>query len=283
MTVRIVTDSTSDIPRGIVDALGITVVPVYIQFGIQSLRDGVDITREEFYERLINSPIPPTTSTCSCGDLVKAYQKLAKGTDSILSIHLSSKLSAVYSTALLAKETMEKEKNCRIIVIDSQFAAMASGLLVILAAKMAKEGKNLGEIVDSVEKNIPNVHFLAILDTLRYASKGGRVGKTLICAAQAANRLLNVKPMLTFKNGEVALSGMVRAQKREEKLMEFVQSFSGRRGIAVEYTTGRKEAEDLLKRIKAKFPWANLYLSQASPAIGTHAGPGTFAVSVLTE
>jgi DegV family protein with EDD domain len=156
MTVKIVTDSTSDLPLQVAQELGITVVPLYVRFGADVYRDGVDLTTKEFYRKLVSSRKLPTTSAPSPGEVAEVYDKVAEGTDEILSIHLSSKFSALYEVALRAKEQMKKK--CQVEVIDSLSGIMGEGLIVIAAAKEAQAGASLAQVIDTVGKTIPKSH-----------------------------------------------------------------------------------------------------------------------------
>ncbi len=283
MTVKVVTDSGADIPPEILQELEITTVPYLVQFAGETRQDGVDITPEEIYQRLQNGE-NLTTSAPPPQDFINAY--LRCGADEIISIHLTGKHSATYDSALLAKKIVEEEKKCQyhIEVIDSRSIVMGIGLLAILAAKAAKEGKGLEEIVKIVKDATPKVHLIGVLDTLEYALKGGRLGKAAVLIERVSEKL-KVKPILLLKDGEIKQGGIVRASKREERLLGFIKSFPRVREVAVEYATAenRGEAEDLSKTIKRLFPGVSLYLSQISSVLGVHSGPGALVVAVREE
>jgi len=282
MTVKVVTDSGADIPEEIVKELEIETVPYLVQFGLNSFRDGIDIQAEEIY-RLLKEGVHLTTSAPFPKDFIEIYQRY----DEIISIHISSKLSRTYESALFAKTMVEKEKNCQIEVIDSQALVMGMGFLAILAAKMAKEGENLKEIVKTVEDSIPKIHLLGILDSLKYIEKGGRLGDAAILleGLRKTEKLLKIKAVLTLKKGKVRPSGIVRLHQKKEKLIEFINSFPKVKEVAVEYATDkdREEAEDLLGKIKSLFPGITYYLSRISPVLGVHAGPGALVVTLREE
>ena len=182
MVVKVVTDSTSDLPPQLAKELGITVVPAYVRFGDKVYRDRVDISEDEFYQRLLHDPIHPSTTQPPPQDFVDVYKELAQVADGIISIHVSSKLSGIYNSALRGKEVVEKE--CPIEVIDSQVVTMGLGQLAIVANTIARSGKNLQHLVEEVKQMIPSIHILGLLDTLKYLALGGRIGKV-----QATNRL----------------------------------------------------------------------------------------------
>ncbi len=278
--VRIVTDSTADLPEEIMEALGITVVPAYVIFGQKSYKDGIDISKDEFYQKLTEEKIHPTTSTATPEEFAKAYLKLAEQDQEIISLHLSPSFSRIYESALQGKEQAEKEKpNLKVEVIDTRWVVMAMGFLVIKAAKLAAEKKQLAEIVEEIKETIPRIRFLAVLDTLKYLKTGGRAQKAV---GQGITALLNVKMLLTIKDGEAVRAGMVKVPKKIERFVDFIKRSSEAREIAIEYSTNLEEAQSLREKVKATFPEAVIYFSQVTPVIGTHAGPGILAVSVLS-
>jgi len=275
MTVKIITDSVADLPSQVVKELGITVVPLYVNFGTESYRDGVDLTNEEFYDKLVSSKTLPTTSVPSIGNFADAYDKLAKGTDEIMAIILSSKLSATYEVASQAVGLMKRK--CRVEVIDSQWAAMAQGFIVIAAAKVAKGGASLDEVVAIAQRNISRVDFRAAFDTLEYLRRGGRIGR-----AQAfLGSVLRINPLITLKDGVVEPAGRTRSRaKAIEHLYDFAMSYSHIEEIAVEDTATPDEAEMLVERLGSKFPKERIYRSKMTPVIGTHTGPRLLLVAV---
>jgi len=276
MTVKIVTDSLSDITSDLADELGLTVVPLTVFFGQESFLDRVTMTTDEFYHRLTHGTIWPTTTQPPPGDFVNVYNKLAKETDEILVVTLSSKLSGTYQSALQAKSLMEGE--CRIEVIDSLTVAMGLGLIVISAAKAAQAGANLDELADLVHKAMPRSHLIAYFDTLKYLAKGGRIGK----AQGLLGAMLSVKPILTVKDGE--MSPVTRLRSRAagmDYLYNSAASFSHIEELAVEYCTTPDDADDLIERLSSVFPKERIYRSTLSPVVGTYAGPNALAVTIL--
>ncbi|MBA7662748.1 Protein DegV [subsurface metagenome] len=278
MTVKIVTDSVSDLPPEIAEELGITVVPLHVRFGTEVYRDGVDLTAEQFYDRLVHSKTLPVTSVPSPGSFAEAYDKLAEETDEILAIIVSAKLSGTYEVALQSIGLMERK--CRVEVIDSQWAVMAEGFIVMKAAKAAQAGASLGEVVDIARKTIPCVDFRAAFDTLEYLKRGGRIG-----AAQALlGSILKINPLITLKDGVVEPAGRTRSRaKAIDYLYKFATSYSHIEEMAIEDATTPEEAEMLAERLSSKFPKECIYRSKASPVIGTHTGPGLLVVSVLGD
>jgi DegV family protein with EDD domain len=275
MTVKVVTDSTCDIPAQLVQELGISVVPIYVVFGDKSYRDKLDISENEFYDKLIHGPVHPTTSIPTPKDFADVYNKLAQETDEIISIHLTSRESGTYNAALLARELVTKK--CRIEVVDSLSMSMALGLLVTEAGQAAKAGASLEKITELVRQAIPKVHLIFLLDTLKYVVRGGRLGKAYGIIGSA----LRVKPLLTLREGDLSLVGVARTKaKAMERLYEFAKGFSKVKEIAVAYTTAHDEAKAFTERLKAAFPDVPLYLTRVGSSLGTHAGPGGMGIAV---
>ena len=278
MTVKIVTDSVSDIPPKVAKELGITIVPLHVRFGTEVYRDGVDLTADQFFDRLPHSKTLPMTSVPSPGDFADVYNKLAEETDEILVITLTSKLSG---TNDVAKQSIGLTKRkCRIEVIDSQMAIMGQGLIVITAARAAQAGANFDEVLGIVNRNIPRVDFRAAFDTLEYLQRGGRIGK-----AQAfLGSVLKINPILGMKDGEICPYGRERSRaKALEHLFNFAMNYSQIEEMAVEYATALDEAQMLVERFSSKFPKERIYLSRTSPVIGTHTGPSLLIVTVLGD
>ena len=274
--VKIVTDSCSDITPQLAREFGITVVPLYVQFGKQTYADNVDLSTEEFYQKLQTSKIQPTTATASPAHFAQVFNELAEDTKEIMTITLSEKFSAIYAAALEGKAMVKKD--CRIEVIDSQAGAGAQMILVIGAARMAQSGANLGQLADWVTRAIPRAHIRMTFDTLEYLRRGGRVGK-----AQAfLGALLKVNPVLGIKDG--AAFPIARCRNRTQALdflVDFVKGFSRIEAIAIEDATTAEELELLAQRLKDVVPAERTYRSKVSPVVGTHVGPHVLAVSVL--
>jgi len=278
MAVKIVTDSVADLPSQVVKELGITVVPLNVRFGTEVYRDGIDLTAEQFYDRLVHSQTLPVTSVPSPGIFAETYDKLAEETDEILAIILSSKLSGTYEVALQSIGLMKRK--CRVEVIDSQWAVMAEGFIVIAAARAAQAGASLDEVIDIARKTIPRVDFRAAFDTLEYLKRGGRIGK----ASAFLGSMLKFNPIIGMKDGEVAGFSRPRSRaKAIDHLYNFAMSYSHVEEMAVEYATALDEAEMLAERLGSKFPKERIYYSRSSPVIGTHTGPSLLVVTVLGD
>jgi DegV family protein with EDD domain len=277
MTVKIVTDSLSDITSDVAQQFGITIVPLTVFFGRESYLDRVTISAEEFYRRLTTETIWPTTTQPSPSAFAGVYNRLSKETDEILVITLSARLSGTYESALNAKTIMEKK--CRIEVIDSHTVAMGLGLIVIAAAQAAQSGAKLDEVAGLVRRAMPRSHFVAYFDTLKYLAKGGRIGK----AKGLLGSLLSVKPILTVRDGEMAPITRVRSLGAGmDYFYNIVASFAGKiEALAVEHTTTHIEADKLVERVSTFFPKERIYRSTVSPVLGVYGGPGATAMAVL--
>ena len=275
MTVKIVTDSCADLPPELAKKLDVTVVPVYLRFGEEVYRDRVDISEDEFYKRLEHDPIHPSTTQPTPQDFADVYQKLSKEADGIVSIHITSKLSGTYNSAVQGKKMIEK--GCPIEIIDSQTVSIAIGLAVIQASKMAKSGMSLQQIVDEVGKIIPNVHMLILFDTLKYLVKGGRIGK----AKGLVGSMLSVKPLLTVKDGELVPSGQARTHSKGiDRLLDFAKNATEIQDLAILHSTTLDEAQALVKSTSSIFSKEHTLLARLGPALGVHGGPGVLAIAL---
>ena len=275
--VAIMTDSVADLPPHVAEELGITVVPLIVRFGSDVYRDGLDLNPDQFYGKLKTSKILPVTSVPSPATFADAYDKLAEKNE-IVVISLTSKLSATYQVALQSIGLMKKQ--CRVEVVDSQWAVMAQGFIAMAAAKAARAGASFDEVLDIARHAINRVDMRAAFDTLEYLERGGRIGK-----AQAfLGSLLKVNPVIGMKDGEAYPYARERSRaKAIGHLYNFAASFGNVEGLAVEYATNFDEANRLFQRLHTKYPQVPIYLSRASPVIGTHTGPSLIIVSVFGD
>ena len=278
MPVKIVTDTTSDLKPHIAGPLGITVVPLYINFGTESYVDGVNLTTEEFYQKLASSKTLPTTAVPGPPSFAQVYDKLAQETDEIVVISLASKLSSVYQMESQAIGMMKRK--CRIELIDSQAGCMALGLIAIAAAKAANAGAGMDDVVKLTRRNIPRSKIHFAFDTLEFLKRSGRVN-----AAQAfLGSMLRVNPIMTLEDGEGRPVAKPRSRaKAIELLYKFAASFSNIEEMAIEDATTPDEAEMLAERIGSRYPRERIYRTKVSPVVGTHVGPHVLAVSVLGD
>jgi len=278
MAIKIVTDSAADLPDQLAQELGITVVPLYVRFGEEVYRERVDITDEEFYQRLLHGTVHPVTIQPSPQDFANVYQKLSQEADGIVSIHISAKLSGTYNSALMAKEMIEKK--CPIEVIDSQLISVSLWLVDIVAATRAKAGEGLEKVVEEVKQAIPKIHLLALFDTLKYLQLGGRIGKSKALLGS----ILNVKPMITLKDGETAPVGQVRSRaKGIDRLFDFVKNATNIQDLAIVYSTTPDEAQALAERIDPIFTKERIKIARVGTTLGVHAGPGFLVIAFREE
>ncbi len=272
------TDSTADLPESIVQSLGITVVPLSVNFGRDTYLDGVDLKADEFYRKLADSKSLPTTSQPTPAAFAEVYNLLSKQTDEIISIHISPKLSGTLSSALLARDAMNS--NCRIEIVDSLQASMGLGLIVIKAARAAQNGANLEEALRITREIIPRTHFFGMVNTLEYLHKGGRIGK----AQALMGTLLSIKPLIGTGEGEVQPKGKARTQKKAlARLFEMVQEFSGIEEMTILHSTIPEEAAAFTERMSPVFDKEKIYQSRIGPVIGTYLGPGAIAIGIIEK
>lgn len=274
--VKIVTDSTSDLTHEIASMLGITVVPLYVNLGGVTYRDNIDLTTEDFYQKLGQSATLPTTSSPSPGSFTEVYDRLAAETDEILTITISSKLSASYKTAVAGREI--RKSNARVEIIDSLSAIAGLGLIVISAAKAAQAGQSLDEVINVTRSSMKRVEFRIAFDTLEYLKRGGRIG-----AAQAfLGSMLKVNPILTIKDG--VIEGVARPRSRTKAmdfLYDFVASYAHIEEMVIEDANTPDDVETLLDRLSSIFPRERIYRMKVSPVIGTHVGPRVLGLGIL--
>jgi DegV family protein with EDD domain len=278
MTVKIVTDSTSDLTPEVASELGITVVPLYVNFDNAVYRDGVDMTTSAFYRRLAENHSLPTTAAPAPGAFAEVYNKLAKETDEIVVITISSRLSATYKAAEDGKELANGK--AQIEVLDSFAAIGGLGLIAISAAKVANAGGSIDDVVDKVLSAMDRVEIRMAFDTLEYLKKGGRIGT----AAAFFGSVLKINPILGLKDGLTDGVARVRCRaKAIDYLFNYAASFPGIEELAVEDATTPEETEQLVQRLGTIYPAENIYHLKVSPVIGTHVGPHVLGIGVLPK
>ncbi len=278
MAVKVVTDSTSDLAPDLAESLGITVVPCNVQFGTESLKDGVDILADEFYERLTVGPVHPTTSQPSPGDFVEVFDRLGEEADGIVSVQVSAKLSGTYNSAIWAKE--ETTAKCPIEVVDSAQACLALGLTVIAAAEAANKGADTETVAKAARNAAPRSQLFFLVNTLEYLQKGGRIGK----ARAMLGTVLNIKPILTVQGGEVHELAKARTFKKGiAKLKEVAESYVPLEGLYVLHTTTPELAQEIADGLSDLVPDGKRPLvGRAGPTIGTYVGPGVLGIALLS-
>ncbi len=275
MSVVIVTDSTADIAPDLIEELGIHIVPLKVMFGSEEFIDGVTIKPSEFYGRLETSEVFPTTSQPSPGEFVEAYQGIDASADGIVSIHISSKLSGTYDSAVRASEELAGE-GPEIRVIDGKSASMGTGLTVIAAARAARDGASLDEIVALAKDLIERTHVLFLLDTLEYLKRGGRVGT----ASAFIGTLLKFHPLLGIVDGEVAPIARPRSkQKGVTALISRLEAAGKIEHAAVIVAKDQAAADGLSAQVANVTGLSVPPSTSICPVIGAHAGPGLVGVA----
>jgi len=269
MTIKIVTDSTCDLPGEIIEKYGITVVPAYINFTDGSYLDGIEISRKEFYNKLPNYQTPPTTSAPAIGTFARAYKKLLdEGATKIISIHISSTLSGIYNVAVLAAEAME---NIVVKTFDPGNLSLGTGLIVEAAAKMAEAGKSLEEILVKLKDLAQRTYTFAALDTLKFLQRSGRISRL----KAGFGSLLQIKPVLKMNAGQVAMEAARTSNGAIKHLLDTLKSLGPIESIALVHTNASDRAE--LLRTQAKemcVQISDAYSMEVTPVIGSHIGPG---------
>ncbi|MCS7275824.1 MAG: DegV family protein [Dehalococcoidia bacterium] len=277
MPVKIVTDSTADLPPELVRELDIAVVPLTVVFGDRAYKEGIDIDHDTFYRLLQESKTLPTTSAPSVGEMLQAYEEVLQEADELVCIHISSKLSATYNNACRAAEAL-RERGARIEVVDSLSVSMGMGFIVLAAARAARGGASMEQVLAIARHCVDRVRLYFVLDTLEYLRRGGRIGR----ARAFLGSLLHVKPILSLRDGEVHPEGRVRTrQQARERLLQLALATPRIKEMAIGYTTDRAEAEALLERVRPMLSHAQPYLVRIGPVVGTHAGPGLLGVGTL--
>jgi len=273
--VRIVTDSTADLTKEQQQAAGITVVPLNVHFGDQVFRDHVDLTADEFFHRLKASTQLPRTSQPSVGVFEEAYRTLRENGDDIVSVHLSSKVSGTYNSALMAANAVDEQA---IEVVDSLSTSMALGFMALEGARLARAGRDRATIAERLRALVPKARVICVVDTLTYLERGGRIGK----ARALLGSLLNVKPILQLKDGEVVPVGRARGRPQAlNKLVELLERDGHVSQLAIMHGAAQADAEQLRERVAASYPGLDILLTEIGAVLGTHTGPGVIGFTYL--
>lgn len=271
----ILTDSTAYIPEELMAELDIHTIPLIINWDDKTYLDNVDIKPYEFYERLTEEKNLPTTSQPSAGAFKVRYEELAKEYDGIVAILISSEISGTVASAQAAAEMVDFP----VEVIDSRFAAMSAGLIVLAAARKAKAGGTMEEIVSTARGLVAKTKVMFVVDTLEFLHRGGRIGG----AKRLVGSLLSVKPILHLSDGKIDALDSVRTKKKAVQTMYsiFEADAAGKEKIhlSVFHGAAEDEAIKLMDQIKASYPLETAVIAGLSPVIGVHTGPGTIAIT----
>lgn len=281
--VAIVTDSIACLPQQVVDHYGLRVVAPYIYFDGRAFRDGIDISPTEAYQLLRQDPDLFSTSGPTPSDFVDAYREVGRSAEAILCITLSSKVSSTFNAALAAKQQVVQEMpNTPIEVVDSQICTGAEGFMVVAAAEALARGEDLGGTIEAAEQIRAKVDLIFVLDTLKHAYRTGRIPKF---AAQVGS-WLDVRPVLTWKDGSAHLKCMTRNhEKGVSLLLDSMGKDVGNRKVhvAVHHADCPEEGERLMERVSAQFDCAEIWLTEFSPIMGYSTGSGTLGLAYFAE
>ncbi len=276
--IAIVTDSTADIPDDLRELHAIHVVPLRVQFGEQTFRDGVDLSKDEFYTRLLRSDVLPTTSTPPVGAFLEQYRSLLDHTDTILSLHISGKLSSTVRTARQAAEmVMHERPNTHIEVIDTGWAQMIVSYMAVQASIAARAGATVSELTILID-NLKERAFTYIgFDTLKFLERGGRIGR----ARSLLGTLLRVKPIVAMRDGEVVPLEQVRTHRRLiSRMVELVHEQGPLDELAIQYSNDPEPAHAVREQLLSTelLPVEQIRIVQTGSVVGTHIGPNGIGV-----
>ena len=276
MTVRVVSDSTCDIPASLVSELGISLVPLTVRFGDEEFLDGMDITSEQFFKRLQREQATPSTAAPAPGQFREVYERLiTDGATAIVSIHISSKLSATYEAARQAAEGL----SVPVLLVDSGLFSLGTGVGVIEAAKAAAAGRTAEEVQAVAADTFRRTHVFVTLETLEYLRRGGRLSR----GQEIVGTLLKVKPILAAQDGEVAAIGRIRTkQKAVEDILSRVADLRPWAYSFVVHATTPDELAYISDRYRGLSPETPVITGRMTPVIGVHAGPGGLGIGCVT-
>ena len=282
MAVKFVIDSASDILPAEAEKLGIIRLPLTVSFGGEEFRDGVDLSHREFYEKLVESDVLPTTSQLPPAKFDEVFKRVTEGGDEVVAVTLSGKLSGTYQSAVIAAEGYKG----KVFVVDSENVSLGERILILRGLELLKEGLSAGEIAERLDEEKKEIRVLALLDTLEYLKKGGRISATVAFAGG----LLSIKPVVAVENGEVALVGKARGSKNGHNLLrELVEKCGGVNFEKPCYLAYSGLSDELIRKYAEDSAdlWEkysdNLPISTVGSAIGTHVGPGAIAVAFFEK
>ena len=278
MAIKVVTDSTSDLPADVAESLNIEVVPLNVHFGSDVYKDRVNLMPDAFYDKLINGDVLPTTSQPSVGEFIDVYERLGSDADGIVSVHLSEKLSGTMNSARLASQ--QANADCPIEVVDTFQVSMGVGICAMEAAEVANSGGDMNQVILAARNAVTRSQCFFMLETLEFLQKGGRIGK----AQALIGNLLKIRPMLILQEGEVHPLGRERTRRKGiAKLVDTVAELAPISGLAVMYSTGPDEAQTLAQNVsKFMIEGREPMMLQIGPVIGTYAGPDTLGIALIS-
>ncbi len=273
-TVRVITDSTSDMSPETLRRLNVTVVPLMVLMGDESFRDGIDITSRDFYQRLPTLSKLPTTSQPSPGMFMQAFEEATRDGSPVISLHISSKLSGTCENAMVAARNFPPGQ---VRVIDTGMVSAGIALYVLTAAEMAKAGYSIEQVEAEMLSLKERIKLVAVVDTLEYLHKGGRIGGL----KNFFGSLLSVKPILQLKEGEVQPLEQVRTRSKALlRLAEIVKGMGKLDRLSIMHADDQDGAGELANLLAPVFPLKDIYISNIGPVIGAHVGPRTLGICV---
>jgi DegV family protein with EDD domain len=276
MNIRIVTDSTCDLPKEVVGKYKISVIPLHINQGDESFLDGIELTREEFYTRLPDYKPAPTTSTPSPEVFRQKFEQLAdEGAQSILSIHISESLSATVNSARMAAEQF---KRIPVIVLDSTQLSLGLGFIVEKAAELAELGHKTEEIIENLHELMKRTYVFASLKTLEYLRRSGRMHFALARLGE----ILQIKPLLHMNQGEPSAHRARTQSRATERLMEWLREYAPYEKLAVVHAGVQAEAEAMRQRVREFLPGGEIPVVQITPVLGSHLGIGALGFACVS-
>jgi DegV family protein with EDD domain len=278
--IAVVTDSTANLPPEMVEKYGITVIPINLHWGDETYKDGVDITVEEVYRRLRDTKEIPKTASPSVGDFLQAYLGMRNDVDGIVSIHLPENLSGTVKSARVAAELARE--HIPVEVIDTGTATMGVGFVVLAAARSAKKGEDLNQVIRVAEEISPRTTVLAIIDTLEYLYRSGRISK----AKGLLGTALRIKPILTIHDREVDVLAKTRTTSHGIRIMldEMEKRVDGRPvHVAVLHADALEDARNLKQVVESRFHCLEIFICSMTPVMGAHTGPGLLGLAFYAE
>ena len=274
-SIGVVTDSTADLRPAVQERFGLGMVPLIVNWDGQTFRDKIDLTTADFYQRLRTSKTLPKTGAPSLAAFEAAFREQLKTHDALISVNLASKLSGTYEVARKAAESVDPQ---RISVVDSGSVSVCLGWLAELAARLAQQGVASAEIVKRLEDTRGRLRILALVETLEFLQRGGRIGR----AAAMVGTLLSVKPILSVRDGEVAPVERVRTMNGAlRRLVELAVALGPVERLGVVDSDAKANATEVERQLRAHYPDLTIDRGELGPVVGTHGGPGVVGVGVL--
>jgi DegV family protein with EDD domain len=277
MTIRIVADSTCDLPADLIRKNHITVIPMYINVGLQEYRDGVDLTRQEFYTRLPDFKPAPTTAAPSPEVFRLTYEQLAaEGATEILSIHISTKLSSVFG---IASQAVREDTTIPVTVFDSRQLSLGTGFQVLAAAQAAEEGRSMKEILAMLESQIARTYVFAALDTLEFLRRSGRMN----FAIAFLGGILQIKPFLKMYDGTPTAERIRTRKGAMKRLVELLVEVMPLEKVALLHSQAPDRAQAFLQQVKHLLPAGDILVEEINPVLGAHIGPGVVGFAYISQ